>query len=181
MKTPFLIGKKTYLRGVEKEDLPHFVGWINDSEVTHYMFMGLVPAQLELLEEQRAQEMRSKNDVVFSIVNKKNDQLIGSAGLYQMNWVSRSAEYRIIIGGKGMRGKGIGQEVTRLLLRYAFEKLNLNKVWLGYNADNPAAAGSYKGAGFVKEGVLRQEIYRNGLYYDAVRMSVLRKEYEKKK
>lgn len=181
MKAPFLSGERVYLNGVEKEDLPKFVAWTNDPEVTHFMFMGLVPAHIELLTEQHDQEIRNKNEVVFAIRTKKNDAVVGSAGLYQINWVSRSAEYRIVIGEKTMRGRGIGREVAGLVLRYAFEKLNFNKVWLGYNADNPLAAKSYANAGFVKEGVLRQEIYRNGKYYDAVRMSILRKEYEKKK
>jgi RimJ/RimL family protein N-acetyltransferase len=40
---------------------------------------------------------------------------------------------------------------------------------------------SYEKSGFKREGVLRQEIYRNGKYYDAIRMSVLRQEYHGKK
>ena len=181
MHHPFIVGEKIYLRGMERKDLegPLFQ-WANDSEVTHYMFMGLKPNSMELLCEEYERMMRSNNDVVFLIVDKKTDKPIGSAGLYVINWVSRSAEYRIVIGEKEYWGKGYGTETAKLLVRYGFDKLNLNRIWLGVNADNPAGIKSYEKAGFVREGVLRQEIYRNSRYYDAIRMSMLRSEYEAK-
>lgn len=184
MRHPFIIGKKIYLRGLEKEDLTgNYFQWANDSEVTHYMFMGAVPNNIQLLEEEYDKLIRSEHDVVFAIIDKKTDTHIGNAGLYTINWISRSAEYRTIIGEKKFWGKGYGTEATKLVLEYAFDKLNLNKVWLGVNAENTAAVKCYENAGFIREGVLREEIYRNGKYYNAIRMSVLRKEYlaDKKK
>ena len=44
-------------------------------------------------------------------------------------------------------------------------------------ADNAGAVRAYEKAGFQIEGRLRQELYRNSRYYDAIRMSVLRDEY----
>ncbi|MCX8175513.1 MAG: GNAT family N-acetyltransferase [Candidatus Micrarchaeota archaeon] len=178
MYHPFIVGEKVYLRGLEKKDLegPYFQ-WANDPEVTKYMFMGLKPNYLELLLEEYEKSIRSNNEVVFLVVDKKTDKPIGSTGLYMINWNARSAEYRIVIGEKQYWGRGYGTEVAKLILAYAFDKLNLNKIWLGVNADNLLAVKSYENAGFVYEGKLRQEIYRNGRYYDAVRMSILREEY----
>ncbi len=182
MKNPFITGKKIYLRGLEREDLtgPMFQ-WANDSEVTHFMFMGLKPSSIELMQKEFDVLNSSEKDFVFAVIDKKTNKHIGNAGLYAVNWIARTAEYRIIIGEKMFWGKGIGQETAKLLLDYGFNKLNLNKVWLGVNADNKAGGASYKKSGFVEEGVLRQEIYRNGKYYDAIRMSVLRREYYGKK
>lgn len=181
MKAPFIIGKNVYLKGMEKGDLPNLVKWINDSEMTHYLFMGDRPAHLELLAEQWEKDIRNPNEIVFAVVEKKKDKMIGWGGLYSINWISRSAEYRVFIGNKNCRDKGIGTEVNRIIIKYGFEKLNLNKVWLGVNTSHKAAVRSYEKAGFVKEGVLRQEIFRNNQYYDAVRMSILRNEYESSK
>jgi len=178
MKACFIKGNKLYLRGLFKEDLRgNMFHWANDPEVTHYMYMGLRPNNLELMEEEYHQLIHSEKDVVFAIIDKKNDVHIGNAGLYAVNWVARCAEYRIVIGEKKYQNKGYGTEATKLVVRYAFDKLNLNKVFLGVNADNKAAVKAYKKAGFVQEGVLRQEIYRNGKYYDAICMSILRKEF----
>lgn len=178
MHHPFIVGKKFYLRALEKSDLAgNMFQWANDSDVTHYMFMGAVPNTMERLEGEYEQLLNSKNDVVLAVIDKKTDIHIGNVGLYAINWISRSAEFRIIIGEKDYWNKSYGTEATKLTVEYAFEKLNLNKVWLGVNAEHKGAIKTYEKAGFVNEGVLRQEIYRNGKYYDAVRMSILRDEY----
>lgn len=178
MQSPFIMGEKLYLRGLDKEDLRgNMFKWANDPEVTHYMFMGLKPNAIELMEEEYEKLIRSEKDIVFAIIDKESDAHIGNAGLYVINWVSRSAEYRIVIGEKEFWDKGYGKETARLILDYGFNKLNLNKIWLGVNAEHKAAVKSYEKSGFVKEGSLREEIYRNGKYYDATRMSILRKEF----
>lgn len=178
MRHPFLIGKKLYLRGLEKADLgKNMFQWANDAEVTHYMFMGSRPNSMELLEEEYDKLIRSANDVAFAMIDKKTGTHIGNAGLYVINWISRAAEYRIIIGEKKFWNKGYGQEAANLIVEYGFDKLNLNRIWLGVNADHAKGVRSYEKSGFKREGLLRQEIYRNGRYYDAVRMSILRSEF----
>jgi len=178
MYHPFIAGEKIYLRGLEKSDLTgNMFQWANDSEVTYYMFMGAMPNTIELLEEEYEQLVKSKNDVVFAVIEKETDIHVGNVGLYVINWITRSAEFRIIIGEKEYWKKGYGTEATKLTVDYGFGKLNLNKVWLGVNAAHKDAIKAYEKAGFVHEGILRQEIYRNGEYYDAVRMSILREGY----
>lgn len=182
MKTPFIVGDKLYLRGLEKEDLlGNMFNWANDSEVTLYMYMGLKPNSKELMAQEYDRTIHSEKDIAFAIVDKKTDAHIGNIGLYVINWLYRSAEYRIVIGEKDFWKKGYGAEAAKLVIDYGFNKLNLNKIWLGVNSENKAAVKSYKAAGFVEEGVLRQEIYRNGRYYDAIRMSILREEFYAKK
>jgi len=181
MKNQFTVGTKVYLRGVEKDDLRNMVSWINDPEVTCYMIMGDRPTQLDLLIEEWETQIRNRNEIVFAVCDKKKDVMVGTTGLYSINWISRMAEYRIFIGDKNYWNKGIGTEVAKLLIEYGFKKLNLNKVWLGVNEENKGALRSYEKAGFIKEGVLRQEVFRNNEYYDAVRMSILKKEYLKLK
>lgn len=182
MQNPYIIGKKLYLRGLKKEDLAgNMFQWANDPEVTYYMFMGHKPNTKEALEEEYERIIRSEKDVVLAIIDKKTDAHIGNAGLYDIKWIYRSAEYRVVIGEKKFWNKGYGTEAGNLVLDYGFNKLNLNKIWLGVNADHKSAIKSYQRSGFVKEGILRQEIYRNGRYYDAVRMSILRKEFDEKK
>ena len=181
MKNPFIDGKKVYLRGLTAEDMNDLAGWINDPQVTHFLFMGDRPAHVKLLQEQWEKDARNPNEVQFAVIDRKTDKIIGWTGLFVINWISRTAEYRVFIGDTKSRNKGMGTEVARLLVAYGFDKLNLQKVWLGVNAEHIGGFKSYQKAGFVKEGVLRREIYRNNRYYDAVRMSILREEYEKSK
>ena len=67
-----------------------------------------------------------------------------------------------------MKGKGIGTEILGLTLQFAFNKLNIHKVFARAFADNPASIGSFLKGGFEKEAYLRDEVYVNGEYRDIV-------------
>lgn len=169
------------LRGTNKEEyIKNMYAWANDDDVTYYMVTGLYPANLDKLEKDYSDFMKGDN-IIFAIIEQKTNKTLGFVGLYNINKQTRSAEFRIIIGNKENHRKGVGTIITKYLVVYGFEKLNLNKVWLGVNVENKGAVGCYKKAGFVTEGILRQEIFRNNRYYDAIRMSILRNEYETKK
>jgi RimJ/RimL family protein N-acetyltransferase len=65
-----------------------------------------------------------------------------------------------------------------VLLHYGFTMRNLHRIWLDTTASNEAALRSYAAAGFVEEGRLREAAFVNGRYVDAVRMAVLRSDWE---
>ncbi|HTK77835.1 MAG TPA: GNAT family protein [Gemmataceae bacterium] len=178
MKAPFAVGRQVYVRALARADLPAMVEWINDTDVTRLLYTGDRPAHLELLEEQWAIDQRSQRDIVFAVCNKSDDAFIGTTGLYLIHWVMRTAEFRIFLGAKQYWNRGIGTECTRLMVVYGFDKLNLNRIYLGVNAENTGGVKAYERAGFVREGVHRQEQYRNFRYYDVIRMGLLRSEYE---
>ena len=178
MHYPFWMGDNIFLSPVSKEEyVTSMMRWVHDPEATFYMLTGLVPTTPEALAEEYDQLTRSRNDFFFGIIEKSTDTYIGNVGIYGINWYARHGEMRRFIGEKSGRGKGYGTEAARLIIAFAFERLNLNKVWAGVNVENQASAKSELKAGFVREGVLRQEIYRHGRYYDAYRVSILREEY----
>ena len=179
MKAPFIAGTHVYLRSLERSDLTSMGAWTNDHDVTSLLFTGLRPSNVELLNEQWEHDQRNQNEITLAICDRESEALIGTTGLYSINWVMRHAEFRIFLGNKNFWNRGIGTECTKLMVVYGFEKLNLNKVWLGVNAENEGGVRAYEKAGMIREGVLRQEQYRNFRYYDAIRMSILRSEFEK--
>jgi RimJ/RimL family protein N-acetyltransferase len=178
MKAPFMVGPIIYVRGLDRNDLRQMVAWVNDHEVTKLLFTGHRPANIELLEKQWEHDQDSQNEVVFAVCTKKDDVFVGTTGLYTINWIMRTSEFRVFLGNKAYWNRGIGTECTKLMVVYGFEKLNLNRIWLGVNSDNVGGVRAYEKAGLVREGTFRQEQYRNFRYYDVVRMSILRSEYE---
>jgi ribosomal-protein-alanine N-acetyltransferase len=178
MTLAFLGSENTVLRPLDRgEFCAAMFEWVNDNEATAFMATGTMPATMESIEKSYDAIISATNEIVLAIIDRKTDTYIGNVGFYQINSQTRSAEYRIFLGHNGFRGKGHGTEAAKLMIAYAFERLNLNKVWLGVNDANLGAIKSYEKAGFVREGVLRQEIYRNGRYYDAIRMSILKHEF----
>ena len=153
--------------------------WVNDEAVTYYMFTGQKPMNQDQVATWFKKDLESGN-LIFLIYDKKTKKPIGYAGLYDFNWIARKAEFRILIGEKAFWGKGYGTEVTELLTFYGFDRLNLNRIYLGYTSANKGALKAYEKSGFTHEGILKEDIYRNSAYYDTVRMAILRGDYYKK-
>jgi RimJ/RimL family protein N-acetyltransferase len=65
----------------------------------------------------------------------------------------------------------------RVILRYAFTEMNLQRITLGVFEYNPRAIRSYEKAGFKVEGILRQYLHREGRYWDEIMMGILREEW----
>jgi len=176
----FLKGKKIGLRAIEREDIFSIAKWLNDEIVTYFMFYGQRPTNQDQINEEMQKQINSQDNVIFLIISLKTKKPIGFTGLYGIHLTSRKAEFRILIGEKSFWNKGYGTEVTELVTYYGFDRLNLNKIWLGYEKENKAAGKCYEKAGYSTEGISREDIYRNSRYYDGVRMAILRKDYYEK-
>ena len=177
MKNPYLIGTKVYLRPLEREDAPVIAPWFNDPEIRR-MLRRQQPINLISEEEYIAKAYRSEHDLVLGISVQETDRLIGAAGLHGIDFTNRHAMFGISIGVKEDWDHGHGTEATALMLQHAFETLNLNRVWLYVYEDNERGIKVYERIGFQREGVLRQDLFRNGRYWDTVTMAILREEWE---
>ncbi len=178
-----IYGERIRLRGVEREDLPKFVEWLNDPEVRAHLSIYL-PLSME--EEKKwfeglAQRRPEERPLGIEVRSGKGWKLVGNCGLFGIEWNNRAAEFGIFIGDKSVWGKGYGTDAARLVLRHGFETLNLNRIFLRVYEDNPRAMHTYEKAGFVPEGRMRQAAYRNGEYKDVLLMSTLRSEWDSSK
>lgn len=78
----------------------------------------------------------------------------------------------------GLRGRGLGREITRLVLSWAFGVLGAHRVELEVLAGNSRAINCYQACGFRHEGVRREAgLYPDG-WKDFLLMGVLQAEYQ---
>ncbi|HKI32741.1 MAG TPA: GNAT family protein [Gemmataceae bacterium] len=173
----FLVGTNIYLRPLERPDAPALVTWLNEPEVTH--FLNAHKPMTVRAEEEFIDHIDEGDDLVLGIVLREGDRLIGVAGLHQIDQRCRRAAFGIFVGDKTQWGKGFGTEATRLILGHAFQTLNLNRVWLHVFEYNARGVRAYEKAGFRREGVLPQDTFRDGRYWDTITMAVLREEWRK--
>lgn len=173
----FYPGKRIYFRPVEVDDEPLLKRFINNPENWRFLRHG---QPLNSVREREWIESLGKGttDYVFGVVLKGPDRLIGVTGLHQVSATDRSAVFGINIGDRAYQGRGYGREATELVLKYAFEELNLNRVELAVYADNWRAIRMYQKVGFVQEGCARQARYSGGRYQDEYRFGILRGEWE---
>ncbi len=113
----------------------------------------------------------------FAIRLRQDDRLIGGIGVWIASWAHGEGWVGIGIGERDCWGKGYGTEAMRLILRFAFDELNLQRVSLGVYAHNPRAIRSYENAGFRREGLVRSDCHRDGQRWDTVFMGILRDEW----
>ncbi len=173
MKNAFLIGERIYLRPLEKSDAATLETYINDPEVTRTLCVHR-PMNLERELEFIERIAKAETDVVLGIAVKSDDKLIGTTGLHRLDFKDRKAEFGISIGAKEEWDKGYGTEAVRLMVRYGFLTLNLNRIYLRAIEHNARAIRVYESVGFRKEGLLRQDCYRDGRYWDMVVMGILK-------
>jgi UDP-4-amino-4,6-dideoxy-N-acetyl-beta-L-altrosamine N-acetyltransferase len=178
MPPAFLSGTHVYLRALERADAPTILPWVNDQQVIQHL---LIHKPMNLAAEEAFIDAvnRSDHDVAFGICETTTHELIGVAGLHRVDAKNRHAMFGIFIGAAAHRGKGYGTEVTAMAVRYAFDTLNLHRVWLHVYEDNKGAIRAYEKVGFKTEGVLRQDSFRRGRYWNTVTMGVLRADVKK--
>jgi RimJ/RimL family protein N-acetyltransferase len=176
MRNPFLLGSTIYLRPIELEDAATVATWLNDPEVRHFL-RGRLPLTRFAEEAFLRRISESDNDFVVGIVVREKDQFIGVLGLHQLDNRNRHAKFGITLGDKNCWNKGYGTEATTVILRFAFQTLNLNRVWLHVYEFNERAQHVYEKIGFRTEGRMRQDTFREGRYWDTIVMGLLSDEW----
>ncbi|HVK55671.1 MAG TPA: GNAT family protein [Burkholderiales bacterium] len=180
MNREFLGAENVYLRPLCEEDIgPRYLGWLNDDEVCRYNSHAIFPNTDSRMREYVKWAQETRDAVVLAIVSRADDLHIGNIALLDIDWIARSANFAILVGERDYWKRGVGAEAGLVLVRYAFERLNLNRVYCGTSADNMGMQRLAVRLGMQQEGVRREAIYKHGRYVDLVEFGVLRQEFEK--
>ncbi len=172
------LGKKVRLREYRKEDIPLKMTYINDPEISGSLTPD-VPYPMTLHEEEKwFQSITAVSDTYkFAIETLNDNQFIGGCSINSVDWKNSVATVGIFIGNKKYRSGGYGSDAMRVLLDFIFMQMNINKVRLTVYSYNESAIICYEKCGYKVEGILRQEIYKDGKYYDKISMGLLKAEY----
>jgi RimJ/RimL family protein N-acetyltransferase len=176
MNTPFLIGDKIYLRPISLEDSVLLSQGENDPLIRETLFLAF-PLAVSQAEEKIRQYINSREAIVLVIVEKDSDRSIGQTAFFRLDYVSRAAVFYLAILDPSFWSRGYGTEATQLMIDYAFATLNLNRIQLHVCAENTSAIKIYQRVGFIKEGELRQAMFRNSHYADFWVMGMLRSDW----
>ena len=171
-------GKLVRLRAFDNSDLMKFLAYSNDYEVMRGASGAILyPSTVD--DAARAMNQNTSytsGEYQFAIETREKYEFIGQCGFTKVNWKNRLGEIGILIGEKEYRGKGFGTDAIRTLCRFGFNEMNLHKIKALVFDFNLAALRCYENCGFHAEGVLKQEIFRDGAYHDVHCMALFREE-----
>jgi len=189
IRTPLFEGQRIRFTPFDYDKDPEI-----ESQWTHYpaylRMLGadvarpLTPDQVKKNYEEIEKEVDEKRKLFYFAIrtqSKEDDEgerLIGFARLYWIEWSNGTGNVQLGIGDPGDWGQGYGSEALRMLLRFAFDELNLFRLMAVIPEYNQAAIHLFEHAGFSKEVRRRQALKRDGRRWDLLHMGILRQEWQ---
>jgi RimJ/RimL family protein N-acetyltransferase len=155
---------------------------MNDQEVIGNLMSQYLPvtemAQEKLVDSLAGAGPDSQLLLVIELNGKDGGIPIGNINLHRVDVKNQHAYFGILIGEKEHWCKGCGTEATRLLLGYAFNQMNLQRITSHVFAFNERSVAMHKKAGFTEEGRMRKAMFKHGEFKDVVVFGVLREEWK---
>ena len=169
-----IAGEHVILRAFERDDAERCYRWMNDPNIVRTLKSRYpIAFQNEIEWLDRAMQPNA-NERHFAIERKDDRTHIGNASIHDIEWVSRTAAFGLFVGEPSAWNRGFGGDAIRTLVRFAFDEMNLRKLRISVFEYNDRAKHVLETQGFVQEGRLRREFYREGSYHDLLILSIFR-------
>jgi RimJ/RimL family protein N-acetyltransferase len=111
----------------------------------------------------------------FTIIDKQTGQIAGSSSLGNISMHDLRAEIGWSWLGKDFRSTGINKHAKYAMMRYAFDKLNFERIEFKTDVMNERARKGLRNAGGIEEGILRNHMTmwnnrrRTSIYYSVLK------------
>ena len=174
-----LTGNLLSLRAVEEEDLKRLQEWRNNAKFRRHFreHRELNMRQQQVWFEEKV--VKDDSTLMFSVRRNEDDELMGCCGLVYINWVHRNADLSLYIGWEDVYidTQGYADESVNLLLDYGFRVLGLHKIWTELYEFDEKKKKLFDRFGFRQDGVLRQNYWSDGKWWDSIILSILAQEF----
>jgi len=178
MKAPILKGDRVILKPLALSQAENYLRWFRDKEVDQYLSGDHSDLTLNKEKEYLKKSSRKKNLLRWAIYTKDGAH-IGNTILQQIDKKNLKATWGVCIGEKSYWGRGLGTDTLKTILKFAFNKLKLNRVELGVFPHNPRGRRCYEKCGFKVEGLKKQSIRKGNKFLDEIIMGITRSDYKK--
>jgi RimJ/RimL family protein N-acetyltransferase len=175
LRRRFMIaGEHVILRAFEREDVERCYRWMNDPNIVRTL-KSRYPIAFQNEIEWLDRAMHPSSDERHFAVERKDDRShVGNASIHDIDWMSRTGWFGLFIGEPSAWNRGYGSDAVHTLVRFAFEEMNLVKLRIHVFDYNERAKHVLIHHGFVEEGKLARDFYREGSYHDIVILSIFR-------
>lgn len=173
-----IYGEQVYLRPITEEDTDDIIRWRNSEAVRPY-FIYQKPFTREGHLHWLETMIYSGKGYQFIVCQIEDDKPIGSAYFRDYDKEHNKIEYGMFLGENGVKSKGIGTEIFKLSLQFAFEVLDIHKVYSRVFSDNAICLRSCEKVGIKQEGYFKDEVCINGEYKDVVMLGIINPNHAK--
>jgi RimJ/RimL family protein N-acetyltransferase len=174
---PTLTANRLRLRWLTDADVAALFAIFGDPEITRYWGFSTLPdlsAAVELLADiHRMFHQRTLFQWGIEII--ETGELAGTCTLSSLEEVHRRADLGYALG-RAYWGRGYMTEALPILLRFAFDSLNLHRIMADTDPRNLPSIRQLERLGFRREGYLREHYLLNGEAQDAIVFGLLRSE-----
>lgn len=173
---PTIKGTKITLRPFRADDVEAVLdSLVGDDETNRLTGTHNSAFTREQIERYVANFAEDDSRVGWVIADSDSDNLeaLGEVIILDIDTDNRSAWIRIAMYGMDKVNRGYGTEAMQLAVAHGFTELKLHRIALEVYAFNPRAIRVYEKVGFQREGILRDALFWDGEYVDAISMAIL--------
>ncbi|AWM18744.1 UDP-4-amino-4,6-dideoxy-N-acetyl-beta-L-altrosamine N-acetyltransferase [Bacillus inaquosorum] len=164
---------KYSLRTLKEKDLDTVLRWRNDERIRQSMYNDQI-----ITEKQHQQWFKnvnsSKTEHYFIFTIDHTDT--GFVSFKDVDHKNNHCYWGFYIG-EAQSPKGSGSVMGFLALEWAFQQLEVEKVYGEVLSNNEKSLSYHQSLGFSKEGHFRKHIVRNNNYLDVIRYGLLKEEW----
>jgi RimJ/RimL family protein N-acetyltransferase/methionyl-tRNA formyltransferase len=161
------------LRCLRKEDVnKKYFNWLHDPDINRFLEIRHTPPNdVEELVNYIDSLNLSLDNILFGIFIQGGNH-IGNIKLGPINFANKRAEVGLLLGDKSQWGKGYATRAIRLVSKYGFKDLNLNRLTAGCYESNKGSFHAFIKAGYKSEGQLSEYWQFNGKFEDEIIMGI---------
>lgn len=171
---------RVLLRELTGEDFEHLV-YFSENEPEIWKYSLVSGAGKTNLENYIAAAICAKNNLSsfpFIVYDKKSKAYAGSTRFYDLNATQRNVLLGYTWYGRQFQGTGLNKNCKFLLLQYAFENMEIERVELRADNNNERSKAAMRSMGATEEGILRKDCYKSGGgRRDSIVFSILKEEW----
>ena len=169
------------LRPLQRSDFANLLEIsVNDPETWQYSFIRAngeenLKKYIEIALQARDKEV----EFPFIVFDKKSGKYAGSTRFYDMNLSNKTVQLGYTWYGKAFRGTGLNKNCKFLLLQFAFESLEVERVEFRADNNNARSIAAMKSIGCKVEGILRNHMQTldSDVRRDSIVLSILKEEW----
>jgi len=170
--------ERLFFREMTIADAEAFFKIRSNKEAMQYLDRPLantVSDAVSLIEKRFAIKM-AQTGLGWAICLQSTGEMIGDMGFYRLDRENYKSEIGYILGPAYWR-KGYAAEAMKVVLKFGFEVLGLNKIESDINPENLASIHLVLKMGFKQEAHLRQNLLFEGKFLDSLIFGLLSSEW----